>query len=46
MRVLLAFLLACLAAPARAQNLPDLGDMPEPTRYLAGYISGGYGWSK
>lgn len=45
MRLLLAFLLAACALPAGAQNLPDLGDLPEPTRYLAGYISGGYGWS-
>ncbi len=42
-------LLACLAAPARAQvlpDLPDLGDLPEPSRYLAGYLSAGTGWSR
>ncbi|MDA8131900.1 MAG: hypothetical protein M0011_10405 [Elusimicrobia bacterium] len=44
MRKALLFLL--LAAPASAQNLPDLpdlGDLPEPTRYLAGYINAGIG---
>lgn len=45
-----ALLLALLlAAPASAQDLPDLpdlGDLPEPTRYLAGYVSGGLGWSR
>ncbi|MDO8803516.1 MAG: hypothetical protein Q7R35_03710 [Elusimicrobiota bacterium] len=48
MRLLLSVLLLCCALPAGAQNLPDLpdlGDLPEPTRYLAGYVSGGYGWS-
>lgn len=45
-----AFLLAwLLAAPAAAQNLPDLpdlGDLPPPSRYLAGYVSAGLGWSR
>jgi len=48
MKLLLSLLLACCALPAGAQNLPDLpdlGDLPEPTRYLAGYVSGGIGWS-
>lgn len=48
MKLLLPLLLACFALPAAAQNLPDLPDLedlPEPTRYLAGYVSGGYGWS-
>lgn len=44
------FLLACLlAAPAAAQNLPDLpdlGDLPPPSRYLAGYVSAGFGRSR
>ncbi len=44
-RLLPALLLACLALPAAAQTLPGLDDLPEPTRYLAGYLSGGYGWS-
>ncbi len=39
-----AALVLCLAlaAPAAAQDLPDLpglDDLPEPTRYLAGYVS-------
>jgi len=47
-----ALLLACLALPGAAQNLPDLpdlpdlGDLPEPTRYLAGYVTAGAGWSR
>ncbi len=45
MRLLLPVLLAFCALPARAQDLPDLGDLPAPTRYLAGYVSGGVGWS-
>ena len=48
MKFLLAFLLFCSALPVGAQNLPnlpDLGELPEPTRYLAGYVAGGYGWS-
>ena len=45
MKLFLSLLLAVCALPARAQNLPDLGDLPEPTRYLAGYVSGGLGWS-
>jgi hypothetical protein len=48
MRLFLCLLLACCALPAGAQNLPDLpdlGDLPAPTRYLAGYVSGGIGWS-
>jgi hypothetical protein len=44
------FLLCCLlAAPAAAQNLPDLpdlGDLPPPSRYLAGYVSAGLGWGR
>ncbi|HAU90502.1 MAG TPA: hypothetical protein DCW72_09915 [Elusimicrobia bacterium] len=39
-----ALLLLCCAAPAAAQELPGLDDMlPEPTRYLAGYINAGLG---
>jgi len=46
MRFLLpALLLACSCLPAGAQQLPGLDDLPEPTRYLAGYITGGAGWS-
>lgn len=44
-----ALLSALLSLPAAAQNLPDLpdlGDLPEPTRYLAGYVSAGLGWSR
>lgn len=44
-----ALLLACLALPARAQvlpDLPDLGELPPPSRYLAGYVSAGLGWSR
>lgn len=47
MRVLALLLL--LSLPAAAQNLPDLpdfGDLPEPTRYLAGYVSAGLGWNR
>ncbi|MCM2267784.1 MAG: outer membrane beta-barrel protein [Elusimicrobiales bacterium] len=49
MRLLPAALLwALLCAPASAQvaqGLPGLEDLPEPTRYLAGYVSAGGGWS-
>ncbi len=45
MKLSLSFLLVCCALPAGAQGLPDLGELPEPARYLAGYISGGVGWS-
>ena len=38
-------LLAFFRLPAAAQDLPDLGELPEPPRYLAGYVSGGLGWS-
>lgn len=47
MRALLLALL--LAVPASAQtlpDLPDLGELPEPTRYLAGYVSAGLGWNR
>ena len=49
-----ALLLALSAAPAAAQTpeelpgmaaLPDLGELPEPTRYLAGYVSAAGGWA-
>ncbi|OGR96978.1 MAG: hypothetical protein A2016_05640 [Elusimicrobia bacterium GWF2_62_30] len=42
---LLSLLLAGAAVTAAAQNLPGLEDLPEPTRYLAGYVSGGGGLS-
>lgn len=45
MRLLLLLYLACGPLPAGAQNLPDLDDLPEPKRYLAGYLSGGGGLS-
>ena len=45
MKLLVSLLLACCSLPAGAQDLPDLGDLPEPTRYLAGYVSGGLGLS-
>ena len=45
MKLLFSLLLACCTTPVRAQNLPDLGDLPEPARYLAGYVAGGYGRS-
>jgi len=39
-----ALLLLCCALPAAAQDLPPLDDMlPEPTRYLAGYVTGAIG---
>ncbi len=44
-----ALLALLLAVPAGAQNLPDLpdlGELPEPTRYLAGYVNAGLGWSR
>lgn len=44
--LLLALLLAAPAAAQDLPDLPDLGDLPEPTRYLAGYVSGGLGWSR
>lgn len=44
MRKFAAFLLLCCAAPAAAQELPGLDDiLPEPTRYLAGYVTAGIG---
>lgn len=44
----LLLLLLLAAAPAAAQNLPDLpdlGDLPPSSRYLAGYVSFGVGRS-
>ncbi len=32
-------------AAAPADGLPGLEDLPEPPRYIAGYISGGGGWT-
>lgn len=47
MRRLAAVLLLACALPAAAQDLPDLPGLddflPEPTRYLAGYINAQYG---
>ncbi|MBI5743714.1 MAG: outer membrane beta-barrel protein [Elusimicrobia bacterium] len=50
--VLLAALLLCggrLAAQETASprlpDLPGLEDLPEPTRYLAGYVTAGGGWA-
>jgi hypothetical protein len=45
MRCAAAALLLGLALPAGARDLPDLGDLPEPPRYLAGGVSAGPGWS-
>ncbi|OGR68350.1 MAG: hypothetical protein A2081_02025 [Elusimicrobia bacterium GWC2_61_19] len=40
-------LLACArtAGAQGAAGLPGLEDLPEPTRYLAGYVSAGGGWA-
>lgn len=49
MRPAALFLLLLLPGAARAQalpDLPDLGDLPPPARYLAGYLSAGFGWSR
>lgn len=46
LRLAVPLLSALLALPAAAQDLPDLGDFPEPTRYLAGYITAGLGQSR
>jgi hypothetical protein len=47
-KLLVAVLLLAGSAAARAQEapaLPGLEDLPEPTRYLAGYVTAGGGWS-
>lgn len=49
MRLALALLLLCACAgPGSAQQaagLPGLEDLPEPPRYIAGYVVGGLGWA-